>query len=173
MMKLSQRMVNNFCASLSSSQIQRWTMLSGLSDVGVRVTVHRSSDPGQPSGVVLSAATSLWLPMSCERVFSFFRDENMRPQVLTVYLTPRFLLLAVLSSGNSFEFGCNLSQWDVLSSGNPVQEVARISNGSDPGNCISLLRVSLLSCVFSKLLFSSKDTNFSRTLHYLEIKHRD
>ncbi|XP_020089795.1 homeobox-leucine zipper protein ROC8-like isoform X1 [Ananas comosus] len=110
MMKLSQRMVNNFCASLSSSQIQRWTMLSGLSDVGVRVTVHRSSDPGQPSGVVLSAATSLWLPMSCERVFSFFRDENMRPQ------------------------------WDVLSSGNPVQEVARISNGSDPGNCISLLR---------------------------------
>nr|CAD1827075.1 unnamed protein product [Ananas comosus var. bracteatus] len=163
MMKLSQRMVNNFCASLSSSQIQRWTMLSGLSDVGVRVTVHRSSDPGQPSGVVLSAATSLWLPMSCERVFSFFRDENMRPQVLTVYLTPRFLLLAVLSSGNSFEFGCNLSQWDVLSSGNPVQEVARISNGSDPGNCISLLR-GLNSSQSSMLILQESCTDASGSL---------
>nr|CAD1827139.1 unnamed protein product [Ananas comosus var. bracteatus] len=133
MMKLSQRMVNNFCASLSSSQIQRWTMLSGLSDVGVRVTVHRSSDPGQPSGVVLSAATSLWLPMSCERVFSFFRDENMRPQ------------------------------WDVLSSGNPVQEVARISNGSDPGNCISLLR-GLNSSQSSMLILQESCTDASGSL---------
>ena len=32
-------------------------------------------------------------------------------------------------------------QWDVLSHGNPVQEVSRIPNGSHPGNCISLLRV--------------------------------
>ena len=35
-------------------------------------------------------------------------------------------------------------QWDVLSHGNPVQEVSRIPNGSHPGNCISLLRVSTL-----------------------------
>jgi homeobox-leucine zipper protein len=33
-------------------------------------------------------------------------------------------------------------QWDVLSHGNQVQEVSRIPNGSNPGNCISLLRVS-------------------------------
>ncbi|KAJ3695947.1 hypothetical protein LUZ60_001324 [Juncus effusus] len=110
MMKLSQRMVGNFCASLSASQMHRWTTLSGLNDVGVRVTVHRSSDPGQPNGVVLSAATSLWLPISCDRVFTFFRDETMR------------------------------SQWDVLSSNNSVQEVTSITNGSHPGNCISLLR---------------------------------
>lgn len=32
-------------------------------------------------------------------------------------------------------------QWDVLSNGNPVQEVAHIANGSHPGNCISVLRV--------------------------------
>ncbi|AQK56288.1 Homeodomain leucine zipper family IV protein [Zea mays] len=110
MMKLSQRMVSSFCASLSASQLHRWTTLSGPSDVGVRVTVHRSTDPGQPSGVVLSAATSIWLPVPCDRVFAFVRDEHTR------------------------------SQWDVLSHGNPVQEVSRIPNGSHPGNCISLLR---------------------------------
>lgn len=32
-------------------------------------------------------------------------------------------------------------QWDVLSNGNAVQEVAHIANGSHPGNCISVLRV--------------------------------
>ncbi|KAM0926831.1 hypothetical protein ACQ4PT_003021 [Festuca glaucescens] len=115
MMRLSQRMVGSFCASLSASQLHRWTTLSGPgagSDdaAGVRVMVHRSTDPGQPSGVVLSAATSIWLPVSCERVFAFVRDENTR------------------------------SQWDVLSHGNPVQEVSRIPNGSHPGNSISLLR---------------------------------
>jgi homeobox-leucine zipper protein len=81
MMKLSQRMVSSFCASLSSSQLHRWTMLSGPNDVGVRVMVHRSTDPGQPSGVVLSAATSIWLPVPCDRVFAFVRDENTRSQV--------------------------------------------------------------------------------------------
>lgn len=110
MMKLSQRMISTFCTSVSASNGHRWTTLSGLDDVGVRVTVHKSTDPGQPNGVVLSAATTIWLPVSSQRVFSFFRDESTR------------------------------SQWDVLSSGNSVQEVAHITNGSHPGNCISLLR---------------------------------
>jgi homeobox-leucine zipper protein len=124
MMRLSQRMVGSFCGSLSASQLHRWTTLSGPgagSDdaAGVRVMVHRSTDPGQPSGVVLSAATSIWLPVSCERVFAFVRDENTR------------------------------SQWDVLSHGNPVQEVSRIPNGSHPGNSISLLRVSIANVIRS------------------------
>jgi hypothetical protein len=40
-------------------------------------------------------------------------------------------------------------QWDVLSHDNQVQEVSRIPNGSNPGNCISLLMVrnpSIISC---------------------------
>lgn len=110
MMKLAQRMVNNFCASISTSNGHRWTTLSGLNEVGVRVTVHKSTDPGQPNGVVLSAATTIWLPISPQDVFNFFKDERTR------------------------------SQWDVLSNGNAVQEVAHIANGSHPGNCISVLR---------------------------------
>ncbi|KAL4347679.1 hypothetical protein GQ457_17G026850 [Hibiscus cannabinus] len=110
MMKLAQRMVTSFCTSISTSNSHRWTTLSGLNEVGVRVTVHKSSDPGQPNGIVLSAATTFWLPVSPQNVFSFFKDERTRPQ------------------------------WDVLSNGNAVQEVAHIANGSHPGNCISVLR---------------------------------
>ncbi|XP_027359063.1 homeobox-leucine zipper protein HDG11-like isoform X2 [Abrus precatorius] len=110
MMKLAQRMVTNFCTSISASPGHRWTTLSGLNEIGVRVTVHKSTDPGQPNGVVLSAATTIWLPIPPQTVFNFFKDERKRPQ------------------------------WDVLSNGNAVQEVAHIANGSHPGNCISVLR---------------------------------
>ncbi|XP_043695075.1 homeobox-leucine zipper protein ROC8-like isoform X2 [Telopea speciosissima] len=110
LMKLSQRMIKNFCTSISASSGHGWTTLSGFNDVGVRVTVHKSSDPGQPNGVVLSATTSMWLPVSPQVVFNFFRDDRTR------------------------------SQWDVLSNGNSVQEVAHIANGSHPGNRISVLR---------------------------------
>ncbi|KAL6635204.1 hypothetical protein ACP70R_027875 [Stipagrostis hirtigluma subsp. patula] len=133
MAKLSQRMVRRFCASLSASQLHRWTTLSGPNDVGVRVMVHRSTDPGQPSGVVLSAATTIWLPVPCDRVFAFVRDENTR------------------------------SQWDVLSHGNPVQEVSRIPNGSHPGNCISLLR-GLNASMNSMLILQESCTNASGSL---------
>ncbi|KAK3224660.1 hypothetical protein Dsin_004522 [Dipteronia sinensis] len=110
MMKLAQRMVNSFCTSISTSNSHRWTTLSGMNDVGVRVTLHKSTDSGQPNGVVLNAATTFWLPVSPQNVFNFFRDERTR------------------------------SQWDVLSNGNAVQEVAHIANGSHPGSCISVLR---------------------------------
>ncbi|OIW20604.1 hypothetical protein TanjilG_16103 [Lupinus angustifolius] len=110
MMKLAQRMITNFSASISTSCSNRWTTLSGLNEIGVRVIVHNSSHPGQPNGVVLSAATTIWLPIPPQIVFNFFKDERKRPQ------------------------------WDVLSNGNAVQEVAHIANGSNPGNCISVLR---------------------------------
>lgn len=39
-------------------------------------------------------------------------------------------------------------QWDILSNGGLVQEMAHIANGRDPGNCVSLLRVNVrFSCV--------------------------
>ncbi|XP_023523434.1 homeobox-leucine zipper protein HDG11-like [Cucurbita pepo subsp. pepo] len=110
MMKLAQRMVNNFCASISTSHGHRWTTLSGTDEVGVYVSVHKSMDPGQRNGVALSAATTIWLPVPPQTIFNFFKNDRTR------------------------------SQWDVLSDGNPVQEVAHITNGSHPGNCISVLR---------------------------------
>lgn len=148
MMKLAQRMVNNFCASISTSHGHRWTTLSGMNEVGVRVTVHKSMDPGQPNGMVLSAATTIWLPVAPQTVFNFFKNDRTRSQV---FVNPNFQCQTVYND-NEFHFnGVQLHQWDVLSDGNPVQEVAHITNGSHPGNCISVLRVRFLCYIQVKL----------------------
>lgn len=110
MMKLARRMVSNFCASVNPSNGHQWNTISGLNEFEVRATLQKCTDPGQPNGVVISAAATIWLPIPPQQVFNFFRDERTRPQ------------------------------WDVLSNQNPVQEVAHIANGSHSGNCISVLR---------------------------------
>ncbi|OIV94163.1 hypothetical protein TanjilG_13780 [Lupinus angustifolius] len=110
MLKLSQRMVTSFCASVGTSNGQNWTTTFGSNEIRFRVTYHKGTDPKQTNGVVLSAATTIWLPIPLHIVFNFFKDEKRRPQ------------------------------WDVLSNGNHMQEVANIANGSHPGNCISILQ---------------------------------
>ncbi|XP_068668051.1 homeobox-leucine zipper protein ROC2-like isoform X2 [Aristolochia californica] len=113
MLKLAERMVISFCAGVSASTAHTWTTLSGSGAEGVRVMTRKSvDDPGRPPGIVLSAATSFWLPVPPKRVFDFLRDEHSR------------------------------NEWDILSNGGCVQEMTHIANGRDPGNCVSLLRSS-------------------------------
>lgn len=114
MLKLAERMVNSFSSGVSASTGNQWTTLSSGNgtDENVRVMTRKSvDDPGRPPGIVLSAATSFWLPISPKAVFDFLRDENKR------------------------------AEWDILSNGGTVQEMAHIANGRETGNCVSLLRV--------------------------------
>ncbi|KAJ9689628.1 hypothetical protein PVL29_012362 [Vitis rotundifolia] len=116
MLKLAERMVMSFCAGVGASTTHTWTTLSGSGADDVRVMTRKSmDDPGRPPGIVLSAATSFWIPVPPKRVFDFLRAENSR------------------------------SEWDILSNGGLVQEMAHIANGRDPGNCVSLLRVNVSS----------------------------
>ncbi|KAL9317394.1 hypothetical protein ACSQ67_013911 [Phaseolus vulgaris] len=111
MMRLSERMMMSFCTAVGASTANTWTLLT-VAGEDVRVMTRKSvDDPGRPSGIVLSAATSLWLPLPSTTVFSFLRSENSR------------------------------NQWDILSNGGQVVELAHIANGHDTGNCVSLLRV--------------------------------
>lgn len=115
MLKLAQRMTNNFCAGVCASTVHKWNKLNA-GNVGedVRVMTRKSvDDPGEPPGIVLSAATSVWLPVSPQRLFDFLRDERLR------------------------------SEWDILSNGGPMQEMAHIAKGQDHANCVSLLRASV------------------------------
>lgn len=80
-MKLAHRMVKNFCSMLSMSGKLDFPQLSEVNNSGVRVSVRKSLGHGQPSGIVVSAATSLWLPLPSHNVFNFFKDEKMRAQV--------------------------------------------------------------------------------------------
>ncbi|KAL5978362.1 Homeobox-leucine zipper protein roc2 [Asimina triloba] len=83
MLKLAERMVISFCAGVSASTAHTWTTLSGSGAEDVRVMTRKSiDDPGRPPGIVLSAATSFWLPVPPKRVFEFLRDENSRNEVL-------------------------------------------------------------------------------------------
>ncbi|THG17498.1 hypothetical protein TEA_024753 [Camellia sinensis var. sinensis] len=80
---------------------------------GFRVSFRKNTGLiGQSDGFIVTAATSLWLPLSSQALFGFFRDEKMR------------------------------AQWDVLSNGNPSQEIASISYGNHPENRISILQFS-------------------------------
>lgn len=123
MLKLAERMVISFCSGVSASTAHTWTILSGTGAGDVRVMTRKSvDDPGRPPGIVLSAATSFWLPVSPKAVFDFLRDEHTR------------------------------SEWDILSNGGVVQEMAHIANGRDTGNCVSLLRVNSANSSQSNML---------------------
>ncbi|XP_078436866.1 homeobox-leucine zipper protein ROC2-like isoform X2 [Wolffia australiana] len=123
MMKLAERMVVSFCSGVGASIAHQWTTLSGTCGEDVRVMTRKSvDDPGRPLGIVLSAATSLWLPVPPKKVFDFLRDENTR------------------------------SEWDILSNGGEVQEMAHNANGRDEGNCVSLLRVNSANSNQSNML---------------------
>ncbi|KAG7026014.1 Homeobox-leucine zipper protein ANTHOCYANINLESS 2, partial [Cucurbita argyrosperma subsp. argyrosperma] len=60
MLKLAQRMTANFCAGVCASTVHKWNKLNaGSVDEDVRVMTRKSvDDPGEPPGIVLSAATS-------------------------------------------------------------------------------------------------------------------
>ncbi|KAF3663947.1 Homeobox-leucine zipper protein ROC2 [Capsicum annuum] len=114
MMKLAERMVNSFGSGVSASVGNHWTTLATGSgtDENVRIMTRKSvDDPGRPPGVVLSAATSFWLPVPPKMVFDYLRDESRR------------------------------TEWDILSNGGTIQEMAHIANGRETGNCVSLLKV--------------------------------
>lgn len=140
MLKLAERMVVSFCAGVGASTAHTWTTLSGSGADDVRVMTRKSmDDPGRPPGIVLSAATSFWLPaVPPKRVFDFLRDENSR------------------------------SEWDILSNGGLVQEMAHIANGRDPGNSVSLLRVNSANSSQSNMLIlqeSSTDSTGSYVIY--------
>uniref|UniRef100_A0A453RZP2 Uncharacterized protein n=1 Tax=Aegilops tauschii subsp. strangulata TaxID=200361 RepID=A0A453RZP2_AEGTS len=112
MLKLAERMTASFCGGVTASTTHQWTTLSGSGAEDVRVMTRKSvDDPGRPPGIILNAATSFWLPVPPSRVFGFLRDDSTR------------------------------SEWDILSNGGVVQEMAHIANGSHHGNAVSLLRV--------------------------------
>ncbi|KAG8373525.1 hypothetical protein BUALT_Bualt11G0033200 [Buddleja alternifolia] len=110
LMKLSHRMVKSFCEVLSMSDKLDFAHLSEMKNSGVRVSLRKSDGLGQPDGYIVSATTSIWLPLTNENLFNFFKDEKKR------------------------------DQWDILSGGNPVNAVAHVSTGTHPGNCISIIQ---------------------------------
>ncbi|KAL3499978.1 hypothetical protein ACH5RR_039071 [Cinchona calisaya] len=114
-MNLAQRMMRLFCVNISSACGQSWTALTNSADDTVRITTRKVTQPGEPTGLILVAVLTSWLPYSHHQVIDLLRDER------------------------------RLAQLDVISNGNSLQEVAHIVNGSHPANYISLLRINVAS----------------------------
>ncbi|XP_050386466.1 homeobox-leucine zipper protein HDG7 [Argentina anserina] len=109
MLRLAQRMMQSFSSGVCGSSVHQWQKLciDNISD-NVRVIVRQSLEVGEPSGLVLSAATSVWMPLSRSRLFDFLRDWQLR------------------------------GQWDILVSCRPLQSMVQIDKDSEGGNCVSL-----------------------------------
>lgn len=123
MLKLAQRMTDNFCAGVCASAAQKWRRLDewrggegggagGPGEEKVRMMARQSvGAPGEPPGVVLSATTSVRLPATPpQAVFDYLRDEQRR------------------------------GEWDILANGEAMQEMDHIAKGQHHGNAVSLLR---------------------------------
>ncbi|OIV98916.1 hypothetical protein TanjilG_07351 [Lupinus angustifolius] len=109
MVKLAQRITNKFFSGVCFSTAHQWEPLHfDVMDPNIKV-MGRKNVVGEPSGIVLSAATSVWMPVSQQRLFDFLHDERLR------------------------------GEWDVLSNNVPMQELLRISKGQVNGNCVSVL----------------------------------
>lgn len=80
MMRLGHRLVKSFCETFSATIGSKWTMMTGLHDEFC-VTLHKT-ESSHTNGVILSAATSIWLPLPVDRIFNFLKDEQNRTQVL-------------------------------------------------------------------------------------------
>nr|CAB45018.1 homeodomain GLABRA2 like 1 protein [Arabidopsis thaliana] len=124
MLKLAKRMTDNFCGGVCASSLQKWSKLNvGNVDKDVRIMTRKSvNNPGEPPGIILNAATSVWMPVSPRRLFDFLGNERLR------------------------------SEWDILSNGGPMKEMAHIAKGHDRSNSVSLLRASAINANQSSML---------------------
>ncbi|CAN8254065.1 unnamed protein product [Cochlearia groenlandica] len=124
MLKLAKRMTDNFCNGVCASSLHKWSKLNvGNVDEDVRIMTRQSlSNPGEPAGIVLNAATSVWMPVTPRRLFEFLGNEGLR------------------------------SEWDILSNGGPMQEMAHIAKGHDHSNSVSLLRAIAINANQSSML---------------------
>ncbi|KAG0484063.1 hypothetical protein HPP92_012147 [Vanilla planifolia] len=116
LLKLAERMFISFCAGMTCSVDHDWVIepTNGANDVKL-ASKKVIDEPGTPCGFVMSASTSIWLPVTPKRVFEYLQNEASR------------------------------NEWDILSNGGTTKEIVRILNGQQEGNCISLLAVSGLN----------------------------
>ncbi|CAI0423162.1 unnamed protein product [Linum tenue] len=83
-LRLAQRMTWTFCHAVGASSYHTWNKVSAKTGEDIRVSSRKNlNDPGEPFGVILCAASSVWLPVSPHVLFDFLRDEARRNEVVS------------------------------------------------------------------------------------------
>ncbi|CAN0902721.1 Homeobox-leucine zipper protein HDG7 [Linum grandiflorum] len=109
-LKLTKRMMENFCSGVvdnGSNGGSKWERVDRRTELDVKILKRKSLD--KTSGVVLAASTSVWLPVSRQRLFDFLNDHKTR------------------------------KDWDILRNGRSMQEICCFPMARDAGNCVSFL----------------------------------
>ncbi|KAH6835740.1 hypothetical protein C2S53_002929 [Perilla frutescens var. hirtella] len=108
--KLAQRMTRSFCTGVCST-VDEWEVVQDADNTKL-MTWKSNGNSGVPPGVILSASTTVWMPVSPQQLIDFLQNEKTR------------------------------SHWDVLSQDGPMHPMLRISKGQDLDNNISILHTS-------------------------------
>ncbi|KAM7498845.1 hypothetical protein LguiA_023259 [Lonicera macranthoides] len=112
LLQLAHRMSRSFNTIIRASTENLWRPLpTGSEEEVLMKTNFNLDDPGSPSGVSLTFATSLWLPIPPKEVFEFLRCGSSR------------------------------NKWDILSYGQITRDIAHFSTGRHPANCVSIVLV--------------------------------
>nr|XP_010327374.2 homeobox-leucine zipper protein HDG8-like [Solanum lycopersicum] len=109
-MNISQRMVKRFCEILSMTDKLDFSTSLLLNNED-RVSIRKNKETTQSKGFIVTAATSLWVPLSFETIFDLLNDINTR------------------------------YQWDAFSGGNYTAEMDRLSTGTSTKNCITFIEL--------------------------------
>lgn len=95
-LKLAQRMTSSFCHAVGASSFHTWSKFTSKTGEDIRISSRKNlNDPGEPLGLILSAVSSVWLPVSPNVLFDFLRDETRRSEVkvfdiFRFYINPRY-----------------------------------------------------------------------------------
>ncbi|KAK2421057.1 hypothetical protein QL285_031724 [Trifolium repens] len=113
MSKLARQMSDYLWSGICPSSDSDWDILltTDMGNSDLKITSQEIQDAyGANPSIILSASTSVWMPVSRQRVFDFLRDARRR------------------------------SEWDVLSNGVSMEEMVRVATGEGIGNSVSILR---------------------------------
>jgi len=102
-MNFSHRMIKVFCESLTMSGNLDFPHMNMENNSGLRVSIRKNRNHlGQPKGMIVVAATSIWLPLHYMKVFEFFTDDRRRAQVRTINKLARLINLLFHCTKNNF-----------------------------------------------------------------------
>ncbi|XP_047331343.1 homeobox-leucine zipper protein HDG1-like [Impatiens glandulifera] len=114
MVSMAHRMVRSFGFGLCST-VHQWQLVQAGE---TRLTIRNNNNidnPGEPTGVVLCATNSVWMPLSHRCLFDFLSNEHRR------------------------------GEWEEVLYTMPIQELARINKSNDDElNRVSFLRTTVL-----------------------------
>ncbi|KAG7617305.1 Homeobox-leucine zipper protein HDG6 [Arabidopsis thaliana] len=111
--KLAQRMTLNYYRGITSPSVDKWQKIQ-VENVAQNMSFmirKNVNEPGELTGIVLSASTSVWLPVNQHTLFAFISHLSFR------------------------------HEWDILTNDTTMEETIRIQKAKRHGNIISLLKI--------------------------------